>query len=188
MTLIAMAAYTSLILLILVEALLTQSILRDMLWLAEIVIRTGTLASPQWLRTGSTVPSFTARLLGSAAVIDRAALCGRRAILLFIAPGDAASGVYEHLDASVHALWHKALGNLYLVCRGNEDECLRLSKHYSAAAVNCHGVVPMARDADGTVARAFGIRETPHAVLIDEQCRISRNGRPLTRQEIALAG
>jgi hypothetical protein len=168
-------------------ALLWGIVLLETMMLREILRRTVRFkrlyAAPQnrserpQLTTGTLAPDFVSQLVGSGRIVTTADLKGHSTILLFISPSDASSPVYEKLSLGTHALWHKADGNLYLVCSGEQEACRRIMRDYHVEGFN-RGRVPILLDEKGLIAASFLITGTPQAVMLDEEARVSRYGYP----------
>jgi hypothetical protein len=122
-------------------------------------------------------PRFALPVLDSTNVLTTHALRGRAVTLLFVSPGEAKAAAYRALTASVHALWHRANGQLYVICSGEEKSCRHLGATYWPEAHRTE--LSIALDVDGTVRRLFQIVSTPHAVTLDRDARVIKNARPL---------
>ena len=175
--------------LVVLEAVVLQEVLRRTVWFKRLYAGFYDRAKRQYpsidaLAPGALAPEFTARMLGREKPVSTFDMKGHSTILLFVSPKEASSPLYGKLSAGIHALWHKAGGNLYLVCGGGEEECRRMGRNHGGQGVN-EGHVPVILDEEARIARSFLIRSTPQAVMLDEDLRVSRYGYPLPTEEAA---
>jgi hypothetical protein len=164
--------------LILIQYFILKTIIRDVMYAKRVI---GEISEPResarFLPMKSQIPDFTAPVLGSDRLLTHKDLRGRTNIILFVSSVDAASPEYDELHHFVHGLWHKANGNLCLMCSGDEKYCQMM---LSSATTVAHAMnVPVIVDRDGSVSRAFRIGRTPFAVMIDSRGRITRSGHPV---------
>lgn len=138
-------------------------------------------ASPHTLPSGTLAPVFTARVGGTGRLVSLSDLKGHSTILLFVSPGESSSPFYAKLSAGTHALWHKADGHLYIVCRGGEQPCHQIMVDHQVEGFS-RGHVPMILDEGGYIAERFLVSSTPQAVMLDEDARIIRYGSPLLEE------
>jgi hypothetical protein len=167
--------YAVLWLLTLIEAVALRRALRQVV----VMKRRYAARNPrqEGLRAGTRAPRFTAARLDGEGRLTGAELKGRDYMLLFVSPAQAASPLYQGLYDGIHGLWHKADGRLYIVCQGDQESCRDFLRDGLVAA-------PVAWDPRGTIARRFHVTTTPQAVMVDEQGRILRYGRPLSPEEL----
>jgi hypothetical protein len=181
-------------------ALLLRWALRRTVELAALVDDLRRPRTPRSLVAGMPAPEFAAPVLERGRAIgrtlDSAALRGRHAILMFISPAHAEAAPYVYLGASIHGLWHKANGNLYVVCSGREDACRELATvavptHAdddgpgSGAGHKAHPMpIPVLLDADHAVAERFLVTRTPMAVGIDADGHVEYTGLQRTPEEV----
>lgn len=147
-----------------------REVLRETVWLKRLYEDHRKRRSADAARHGMPAPDFDVAVLGGGrrATAD---LLGRSHILFFLAPDDDFD--VQALETSVHALWHKAEGALSVVWCGDEA-----GWRDKARAV--HGwQVPVLLDANWRLRRGFMITTTPSAVMLDEEARVVRYGRPL---------
>ncbi len=135
------------------------------------------------LSRGDGVPQFTGRVLGTDRVLKTSELRGRTTTLLFVSPDEASSPLYRNLSVAMHAMWHSADGQLYVVCSGREDACHQILRDHRIDGFQ-DDQVPVVLDETGDIARRFFIKSTPQAVTLDEDLRIARYGRPSTTEEL----
>lgn len=140
--------------------------------------------SPWRVSPGMRVPEFSAPLLGTDRILTRSDLEGRETILLFVSPEDAFSSArhqtYHQLSPAFSSMWETVEGEVYLVCKGSPEECLRLSDGSPARTI---------LDEDGELFDSFFIDKTPRAVQLDEEARVTRYGEPdETRSALQSAG
>jgi hypothetical protein len=136
----------------------------------------------QKLFVGERAPEFTGRVLGTDGLLRRSKLRGHTTRLLFVSPKDASSPLYTDLSVAIHAMWHAAKGNLYLICTGGEDACRQIVRDHRIDGLE-HGRVPVVLDETGEIARRFFVNSTPQGVTLDERLRIARYGRPVPTEE-----
>jgi hypothetical protein len=163
--------YTTYILvwaLVLIAALLLRKVLRELGWVAR---RTRERQMSRTDRIQGPIPEFSAPVLGTAKVVTRADLHGREAIVMFVRPEDSANDLDKGLRASGHGLFHKANGNLYVVCTGAADRCRELLPEFEFAE---HGstTIRVIWDENGSLARSFLVSRTPVAYRLDDKAQI----------------
>lgn len=100
---------------------------------------------------------------------DSSTVSGRSHALLFVSPGCAACTLTL---AELKSLAGKARGDVYLVCRGTDDECRALAR-------SGEDDLPMLLDASGEISDLYRISAVPTAVLIDEHDVIQTFGSPM---------
>jgi peroxiredoxin len=126
------------------------------------------------LALGSDAPTFAARDLAGDAV-SNTTLRGRLSALLFVQPRcQTCMTTLRELDM----LSDKALGRITVICGGDPADCARIRERYGLT-------LPFVPDADRTVFDAFGVKDTPFAVLLDEFGRIESTGRPSRPADLA---
>jgi len=152
----------------LIPGLLLRKVLREMGWLGR-RIRERQVSRTDGIR--GPIPEFSARVLGTARVATRADLHGREAIVMFVRPEDGANDLDRGLRVSGHALFHKANGNLYVVCTGAADKCHQLLPEFDFAEQGST-TIPLIWDEDGSVARLFRVSRTPVAYRLDDKAQI----------------
>jgi hypothetical protein len=173
-------SYVLLCVLIVLEALVLREALRRAARLSRLHPRSEASnkkepsGSSNWhVRSGTRVPEFSAPLLGTDGILTRADLEGRETILLFVSPTDAFSlarhQIYHQLSHVFHSMWQAVEGEVYLVCKGNRQECERLIDGSPARSI---------LDEDGRLFNSFLIDKTPRAVHLDEEARVTRFGEP----------
>jgi peroxiredoxin len=129
------------------------------------------------LELGTKAPDFTAVEARGGGTVRRGSLAGRRSIVLFLSPS---CRNCEQLAAGVHGIYHKAEGNLVLVCQGARAECL--------AFLDAQGVrqdVPVLLDPEREIASRFRVLGVPAAVMLDEELRIRAYGSPKGPDDLA---
>lgn len=167
----------------LLQAVILRQVLRETVWLKHLY---GDFAlTRRWnqLPRGTLAPEFVAPILQTGGEVTTADLRGRPTTLMFISTADAASPLYKELLTSIHGLWHRAEGNLYIVCSGATEQCRQMIPELRFGSDH-ETSVPVIIDSDGGIARAFLVSRTPTAVTLDEQARIERYGFQLTAIEV----
>jgi hypothetical protein len=167
--------YTTYILvwaLALMPALLLRKVLRELGWLAR-RIRERQMSHLDGIR--GPIPEFSAPVLGTAKVATRADLDGREAIVMFVRPEDGENDLDKALRVSGHALFHKANGNLYVVCTGAANRCQQLLPEFDFAKQGSTRIHVIC-DEDGSVASLFRVTRTPAAYQLDDKAQIVRFG------------
>jgi hypothetical protein len=158
----------------LIPALLLHKVLREIMWLSQ---QRDDLRSHANTHVSGPAPQFAASVLGAEKTVTPVDLAGQDTLLVFIRPEDAAHELDKQLRTSAHALWHKASGNLYIVCSGNAEECRQLLPELQfSEKVN----IPVLLDHDGAMARSFQVTSTPMAFRLDAEARIVGSGRQLS--------
>ncbi len=163
-------SYGALWALVIFELLVLREVLRETVWLKRLYEEHRQRRAADASRHGLLTPEFELRRLGGGSV-TRADLLGRSHILLFLAPADATEA--HLLEASLHGLWHKAEGGLRLVWCGDE------ASWYAQAEAVQGWDVPVFLDEHWRLRRALMITTTPSAVMLDQEARVVRYGRPL---------
>lgn len=126
------------------------------------------------LPLGSKAPDFTTREIKSGRTFRRSDLAGRKSILLFLSP---ACKTCDYLAAEVHGIYHKAEGNLYAVCQGEKDECVKF--------LASHGVdIPVLLDPDREITERFKVFAPPAAIMLDDKVRIRAYGYPKKGEDV----
>lgn len=164
--------------LVFLEAFILRATMREAVALGKLceeVLRRRRLALE---RSRVAAPSFVARILDADTFVVTKDLKGDPTILLFLSTDAVDDSKYQSLDASLHGLWHKARGRLYIVCRGDDAACRRLIPAHTFG--QDWATVPILLDPDGTIARRFIITDTPAAIQLDAQARIERRGLQVT--------
>lgn len=131
-------------------------------------------ANSRWhIPPGTRLPGFAAPFLATNRILTDADLRGHETILLFVSPSDASSvarhQVYHRMGPAFNSMWERAEGEVYLVCRGNRQDCERLVHGSPAKAI---------LDETGVLFSSFSIDSTPRAVELDEEMRVIRYGEP----------
>jgi hypothetical protein len=131
-------------------------------------------ANPLWyLPVGTQLPEFAAPVLATNRILTDADLRGHETILLFVSTADAWSlarhDKYHQMGPAFMSMWERVEGEVYLVCRGNRQDCERLVDGSQAKAI---------LDETGVLFRSFSIDRTPRAVELDEEMRVTRYGEP----------
>jgi hypothetical protein len=139
------------------------------------------------LQIGTSAPEFSAPLLDDAGTLNRSALEGHPTILLFVSPIEASFSSYRGLSAAIHAFWHRVAGRVYLVCRGNQQECRQFAVVHDVPRFARHHV-QIALDSQGEIANNFQVDSTPVAVELDEDATVKRYGRPVIRPQTVDGG
>jgi hypothetical protein len=130
------------------------------------------------LLPGQAVPEFTVAVLGESRRVTAEDLSRRRAMLLFVRPEDGAGAIDRvRLGASVHMLWHKAKGNLDIVCNGPEEQCEQLAASIRRSFPKL--LLRVLLDQDGTLTREFKVRHTPVAYRLGDANSIVGVGRQI---------
>jgi hypothetical protein len=132
------------------------------------------VANPPWyLPVGTQLPRFAAPVLATDRIVTDADLRGRETILLFVSPADASSRArhqnYHEIGPAFISMWERVEGEVYLVCRGNREDCERLVDGSQSKAI---------WDETGVLFSAFSIDRTPRAVELDEEMTVTRYGEP----------
>lgn len=124
----------------------------------------------------SEVPSFTAQLMDSTDFVSTRDLRGKTTGMLFV---DAASAMRLEdnvLTSIIYVLWHKAHGNLYLVCAGSPEQCRSL-RETQQLRDTYGGTIRVVMDGRRDLAERFGVSyETPSAVVIGPNGQIVKTG------------
>jgi len=159
----------------LLPSLLLHKVLRDIVWLSREATRktrSSGLPSSQLHR----VPAFSAPLLGTQEVVTSNDLNGQEVMLMFVRPEDGTQQLNKQLQTSVHALWSKAEGRLYVMCSGSNEGCRELLPELQ---FNCNPTIriPVLLDEDDAIARLFGVRFTPVVFQKDAEGRIHGFGK-----------
>lgn len=160
----------------LIPALLLHKVLREIVWLSQQLDDLRSHASTNTHVPGA-VPQFSASVLGTETTVTPGDLAGQDTMLVFIRPEDAAHQMDKQLRISAHALWHKAIGRLYIVCSGNAEDCRQLLPELQFSKTVD---VPVLLDYDGAMARTFQVKSTPMAFRLDTEARIVGSGRQLS--------
>ncbi len=177
-------SYAILSSLVVLEALLLREALRGTMRLERLLADFGRRDTRQQLPIGMLAPEFSAPVLGTGRTLRTSDLKGRSTILVFVSTAEAESRSYQKLAVGIHALWHKAEGNLYLVCNGAEEECRRFAADHHLGGFG-HDEVKVVLDEGARIARSFLITGTPQAVELDYDARVARYGRPEPPEEVA---
>lgn len=167
---------------IVLEAVLLQNLLRRTVWYKQLHVDFRRHSMPEQLTMGMAAPEFTAPLLGTGRTLSTTNLKGLTTILLFVSPLEASSSLYKNMVDSIHALWHKAGGNLFLVCSGGEEACRQIALDHHLDGFR-HGQIPVILDEGGRIAQSFHISKTPQAVMLDDDALVSRCGHPVPTKE-----
>ncbi len=128
---------------------------------------------PWYLPVGTQLPEFAAPVLATNRILTDADLRNHETILLFVSPADARSLArhhnYHQIGPAFMSMWERVEGEVYLVCRGNRQDCERLVDGSQAKAI---------WDETGVLFSTFSIDRTPRAVELDEEMRVTRYGEP----------
>lgn len=173
-------SYVLLSVLVVLEALALRAVLRRAAGLSRLYSeakarqkREASAESGWAVRRGTRVPEFSAPLLGTDSFVTRSDLEGRETILLFVSPSDASSSaghrIYHESTHAFRTMWKTVDGEVYLVCKGNREDCERLTDGTRARRI---------LDEDGRLFDSFLIDKTPRAVQLDEEARVTRFGEP----------
>jgi hypothetical protein len=165
------------------ETVVLQQLLRRTVWLRRLFMDFRSQRLHSHLPTGANAPHFSAPLLGTNQYVETWDLHGHRTILLFLSPKDASSPLYRNLDITLHGMWHKVDGHLYIVCRGSANACLKFANDHNTERF-AHGRIPIILDEDALVAESFLIKGTPQAVMLDDETRVASYGRPEPDEEM----
>jgi len=161
----------------LIPALLLHRVLREAMWLSlEAARRTLSNDPGTWWPRRDPVPQFSAPVLGADKVVTSNEIIGEEAMLMFVRPEDGAEVLDKQLRTSVHGLFHKAKGNLFVVCSGSSDGCGRLLPEMQLGA-NGTPRIAMLLDEDGGIAGAFHVKHTPVVFRLDSEARVVGFGR-----------
>ncbi len=165
------------------QAFVLRDTLRETVWLQRLNREYARTRSDNRLPQGTRAPKFSAPVLDTGKTMALADLMGLSATLIFVSPADVASPLYHELPASIHGLWHRARGNLYIVCSGTAEQCRQL---VSALQFGCdhRAGVPILLDHNGRIAASFLVSQTPAAVRLDDQVRVQQYARQLTAEEV----
>ncbi|MBI4521091.1 MAG: redoxin family protein [Gemmatimonadetes bacterium] len=121
---------------------------------------------------GSLAPWFFAvDLEGRAVSTDT--IAGRLTALLFVSPS---CPTCLTTLAELHAIKHKVMGHVLLVCKGSRAECGLIAARY--------GISPTIADESDELSLRFGVLTTPTAVIVDESGRIVSHGTPVHREDL----
>lgn len=164
-------SYAVLCALIAFSAILLHRVMTDTVWL----ISMGGDASGQPATPPTCLPEFSAGVLGTEASLTAADFRGKESILMFVRPADGTGDLDGSIRTSVHGLSHKCDRNLFIVCTGAPDACRGLLPELDLTG-HKWSTFPILIDDCGRIARAFGVRRTPAAFLVDAQARIVRSG------------
>jgi peroxiredoxin len=129
------------------------------------------------LDTGEKAPKFDASRLDVRDRVRLRDLRGQPATLLFVAPADAGRKEYEQFDLSLHGIWHKAKGRLYVVCSGDADSCRQFVPEHACDHRDPPVKTAVLWDHDGSIAKRYRVGATPMAVRLDHKGRVASIGR-----------
>jgi hypothetical protein len=182
MTSVFAVSYGLLCLLVSFEAMMLRAVLRDTVLIKRVYRDRGHRIINNQLAIGTPAPKFAAPILGARTTVKTTQLKGRTTILLFLSPTETSSPRYQNVAASIHALWHKAQGNLYVVCSGQEQQCRSFVRDYRVKRLEHR--IPVILDSEFRVAKGFLISTTPQAVILDSEARVRRYGHLSSKEEI----
>lgn len=173
-------SYAALWALVLFQTLVLLGLLRQAMEtrrkLSELPAGSGAAAGGR-LPLGSEAPDFSAVEAHSGRLVRLGDLAGRRAILLFLAPG---CRNCARLAPAMHGIYHKAEGRLYLICQGSRRECLDF-----LAAHDPENQLPLLLDPELAISHQFRVAGAPAAVMLDGELRIRSYGSPQRSEELA---
>ena len=171
-------SYALLWVVILAQAVLLRRALHEAVMLKRLYPDLARLLQPGSQASGTLAPDFSAPILGSGERLNRSNLIANPAIIVFVSPSEASLPGYQELGTAIHTFWHRVEGHVYLVCTGSEQACRQFSIDHRVNTFAIHQI-PLVLDSQATIARAFQINSTPMAVELDEDCLITRYGRPV---------
>ncbi len=126
------------------------------------------------LAPGALAPDFTAHLVENGKRFDSVSLRGRRVLLAFVSPGCQAC---EDTFALTQETAARLDARLVVVCGGERPACRDLLTRHVPNEASLW-------DADGSIAKRFGVAGTPLAVVLDEQGRVVKYGRPEIARDV----
>ncbi|MHB8685979.1 MAG: TlpA family protein disulfide reductase [Candidatus Dormibacteraceae bacterium] len=163
-----LASYVALWLLVALQAAVLLEVVRR---LARLDVPVGVLAGR--LPGGSEAPDFEAEELSSDRLLTSAELRGKRVLLSFV--NTSCARCKKSLPA-MRTIAERSSAELILVCSGERDAC-------SQQMGDNGDRVRMLWDVSGAIGRQLAVTDVPEAVLIDEDWRILKYGRPGTEDD-----
>lgn len=125
------------------------------------------------LETGTKAPKFTAPVLGDGTFLDSDTLLGRQFLVHFVSP--TCPTCEETLGVTLD-IGERLGAELLAVCRGERASCEDFVRRHLPGTVSVW-------DEGDEIARRFQVHSSPLSVLVDEEWRIVKYGRPLTGDE-----
>lgn len=126
------------------------------------------------LLKGQRAPGFNGFDALTGQAVSSETLVGKFSALLFVSPR--CPSCLTTLD-ELHAVYHKAKGNVVLICGGETEECARIARRYDLS-------LPTVVDSDNRIRDRYGAVTTPYAVLINEVGEIEFTGQPVRADEL----
>lgn len=157
--------------LVLLQALALMVVLRQLVAIKSILWERNQRLRRAQLSRDTPAPAFAIEDLTTGEAFANTDLMGQSSMLLFIAPDDVAAPTYRHLAVLVRPFEERAEGPVIALCRGSRAACRQLVE---ATGLDCRVLL----DAEGEVAHAFKIEDTPQAVHLDDQTRVVTYGTP----------
>lgn len=122
---------------------------------------------------GKEAPEFSAKDLSGAA-IGSTTFSGRLTGLLFVST--TCQSCIQTLQDDIEYLYHKAQGNVIVICQAGREDCAQLAEKYELT-------VPMVADEDNHISLLYGITSVPTVVFVNAANRIQSYGHP-KREEL----
>lgn len=172
-------SYVLLCMLVFVEALVLQFLVREAARLKRAYGFSSTRIESQHMQTlanRALAPTFRASLLYTDELLSTSDLKGHSSILVFFRP-DAIPSEYQSFNVALRSWTQELDGHVYLICAGSRDECYRFASGPYGHELRDFAI-PLLVDDDARIASSFGIEVTPQAVSLDSATRIVRYGRP----------
>lgn len=135
----------------------------------------GALIDPESLPRGAVAPPFSLLDAQTGALVNEAALKGRRSLLIFVSPTCAPCRDLALQLPRVATLYREL--NIVAVCSGPADRCRDFAHEFALP-------FPTLVDDAQTLTRAFGASRTPHAYLLDPDRRVLIQGIPADLQQL----
>ncbi len=164
-------SYVALWILVIFQSLVLLGLVRMVYQLQQRGAAGGSSAGD--ITSGQEAPSFSSVDL-SGVPINSTSFAGRLTALLFVSPTCPSCTTTLH---ELNALRHKAHGNVIVICRAAQDDCMRLAEVHQLN-------MPVVADEDDQISRLYGIAAVPTAVLINAHNQIQSYGQPV-REELA---
>jgi len=180
-------SYAMLFGLIAIETTVLRKALRETVILKRRYTDFSFKGNPEHSAKRTSAPEFTASVIGTHNTLSTSQLKGRPTILLFVSGEEFSSPLNDNLAAVIHAFWHKVNGNLYLVCSGSEEGCHQFARNHLVRGFAADQV-PVLFDEGGRIARNFLVNNTPQAVMLDQDTRVTLHGYPSEQEQYVPEG
>lgn len=128
---------------------------------------------------GKPCPDFSAPIARGSGFLRSRDLIGRKTFLVFASPEVDA----EDLTFVANLTWHKADGNVYLLCSGEKSACFTFTARLDTLTSH---PISVGWDEHGSIARQFHIEANPEAVELDDDGQIVRYGQLPSSRHAAL--